>query len=259
MSRQLDAWRLISLVGNAPLNKRQAIPIMKMIPEEQHPDHAFDLIIADECHRGYTSKETALWRDVLEYFDSVKIGLTATPAPHAEKPLGRRFAADLGLKFDERVQISLRPRRAAAHVNIHRHDPIHPLRPGVAAIHATRAGARPHRDDPFGRRHLVVDAADLRGHLVGHGAGHDHAIRLPGQKPHHFGAEAGDVEAARRRRSISFFHFVCRPAGRPTSTPRESLRNSTAAGISRHLPRFCHRGHVCRRSRARFWGRALLS
>jgi len=47
------------------------------------PNHAFDLIIADECHRGYTSKETALWRDVLEYFDSVKIGLTATPAPHS--------------------------------------------------------------------------------------------------------------------------------------------------------------------------------
>ena len=26
------------------------------------PIHAFDLIIADECHRGYTSKDTAIWR-----------------------------------------------------------------------------------------------------------------------------------------------------------------------------------------------------
>jgi type I restriction enzyme R subunit len=47
------------------------------------PNHAFDLIIADECHRGYTASETAIWRDVIQYFDAVKIGLTATPAPHS--------------------------------------------------------------------------------------------------------------------------------------------------------------------------------
>jgi type I site-specific restriction endonuclease len=47
------------------------------------PIHAFDAIIADECHRGYTKKETAIWRSVLEYFDAIKIGLTATPASHS--------------------------------------------------------------------------------------------------------------------------------------------------------------------------------
>jgi type I restriction enzyme R subunit len=46
------------------------------------PVHAFELIIADECHRGYTAKETSVWRNVLEYFDAIKIGLTATPAAH---------------------------------------------------------------------------------------------------------------------------------------------------------------------------------
>jgi type I restriction enzyme R subunit len=46
------------------------------------PIHAFDLIIADECHRGYTATETGVWRDVLNHFDAVKIGLTATPAAH---------------------------------------------------------------------------------------------------------------------------------------------------------------------------------
>lgn len=46
------------------------------------PSHAFDLIIADECHRGYTSKETNVWRNVLNHFDAVKLGLTATPASH---------------------------------------------------------------------------------------------------------------------------------------------------------------------------------
>lgn len=46
------------------------------------PIHAFDVVIADECHRGYTAKDTAIWRQVLEYFDAVTIGLTATPAAH---------------------------------------------------------------------------------------------------------------------------------------------------------------------------------
>lgn len=46
------------------------------------PIHAFDVIIADECHRGYTSKDMNVWRNVLNHFDSIKIGLTATPAAH---------------------------------------------------------------------------------------------------------------------------------------------------------------------------------
>src|SRR3989339_446708 len=46
------------------------------------PIHALDVIIADECHRGYTKTETAIWRSVLEHFDAIKIGLTATPAVH---------------------------------------------------------------------------------------------------------------------------------------------------------------------------------
>ena len=46
------------------------------------PFHAFDSIIADECHRGYTSSEFAIWRQTIEHFDAVKIGLTATPAEH---------------------------------------------------------------------------------------------------------------------------------------------------------------------------------
>src|SRR3989449_9505222 len=46
------------------------------------PVHAFDVVIADECHRGYTSTEEGKWRQVLDHFDAVKIGLTATPAAH---------------------------------------------------------------------------------------------------------------------------------------------------------------------------------
>ncbi len=46
------------------------------------PIHAFDLVIADECHRGYSAKELSVWRRTLDHFDAVKVGLTATPAAH---------------------------------------------------------------------------------------------------------------------------------------------------------------------------------
>jgi type I restriction enzyme R subunit len=46
------------------------------------PIHAFDLIVADECHRGYSAKELSVWRNTLEHFDAIKVGLTATPAAH---------------------------------------------------------------------------------------------------------------------------------------------------------------------------------
>ena len=46
------------------------------------PIHAFDLVIADECHRGYTAQELSVWRNTLDHFDATTIGLTATPAAH---------------------------------------------------------------------------------------------------------------------------------------------------------------------------------
>ncbi len=52
------------------------------------PIHAFDLIIADECHRGYTAKEVSLWRSTLNHFDAIRIGLTATPAAHTVSLFG---------------------------------------------------------------------------------------------------------------------------------------------------------------------------
>ncbi|MBI4569526.1 MAG: DEAD/DEAH box helicase family protein [Planctomycetes bacterium] len=52
------------------------------------PIHAFDLVIADECHRGYTAREISVWRDTLNYFDGIRIGLTATPAVHTTAYFG---------------------------------------------------------------------------------------------------------------------------------------------------------------------------
>jgi len=64
----------------------------------------FDCIIIDEAHRGYTldqemtdgelaTRDAALYlssyRRVLDYFDAVKVGLTATPAQHTSEIFGR--------------------------------------------------------------------------------------------------------------------------------------------------------------------------
>ncbi len=46
------------------------------------PIHAFDIVIADECHRGYTAQEMSVWRETIDHFDAIRIGLTATPAAH---------------------------------------------------------------------------------------------------------------------------------------------------------------------------------
>ncbi len=64
----------------------------------------FDCIIVDEAHRGYTldqemtegelstraaSQYLSSYRRVLDYFDAVKIGLTATPAKHTTEIFGK--------------------------------------------------------------------------------------------------------------------------------------------------------------------------
>jgi type I restriction enzyme, R subunit len=46
------------------------------------PIHTFDVVIADECHRGYSAAEQSVWRSTLDHFDAITIGLTATPAAH---------------------------------------------------------------------------------------------------------------------------------------------------------------------------------
>ena len=42
---------------------------------KQYPPEIFDFVIVDECHRSIYN----LWKQVLDYFDSFLIGLTATP------------------------------------------------------------------------------------------------------------------------------------------------------------------------------------
>jgi len=51
---------------------RQSLPV---VYNKKLPPEFFDFIIIDECHRSIYN----LWRQVIEYFDSFLIGLTATP------------------------------------------------------------------------------------------------------------------------------------------------------------------------------------
>lgn len=68
------------------------------------PIDTYDCIIVDEAHRGYTldqdmtegemwlrdqSQYLSTYRRVLDYFDAIKIGLTATPAKHTTDIFGR--------------------------------------------------------------------------------------------------------------------------------------------------------------------------
>jgi type I restriction enzyme R subunit len=72
-------------------------------PAEVPPIDQYDLLLIDECHRGYTldremseqelefRSETdyiSKYRRVLEHFDAVKVGLTATPALHTSQIFG---------------------------------------------------------------------------------------------------------------------------------------------------------------------------
>jgi len=76
-----------------------------MTPEDaiKPPVDEYDCIVVDECHRGYLldkemSDEELSFRDqndyiskyrrVIEYFDAIKIGLTATPALHTTEIFG---------------------------------------------------------------------------------------------------------------------------------------------------------------------------
>lgn len=72
-------------------------------PEEVPPIDQYDLLLVDECHRGYLldremsdaelgfrdqTDYVSKYRRVLEHFDAVKVGLTATPALHTAQIFG---------------------------------------------------------------------------------------------------------------------------------------------------------------------------
>ena len=110
------------------------------------------------------------------------------------------FLADFVLQTHQPIQQRLGPGRAPRHVHIDRNDLIDALQHAVGRERTARIRAAAHRDHPLGLGHLVVEPAQNRSHLLGHGAGHDHQVRLPRRGAKHLGAEPRDVEARGRRR-----------------------------------------------------------
>lgn len=74
----------INLFGRDAVWRQEGDDIDPEAEKIDIPIHAFDVIVADECHRGYTTAELSLWRNTLDHFDAIKIGLTATPASHTK-------------------------------------------------------------------------------------------------------------------------------------------------------------------------------
>ena len=74
----------INLLGRSAAFGEEGDDIDEDAEELPIPIHAFDIIIADECHRGYTTAAQSIWRTVLDHFDAIKLGLTATPAAHTK-------------------------------------------------------------------------------------------------------------------------------------------------------------------------------
>jgi type I restriction enzyme R subunit len=85
----------VNLFGRAAVFSGEGDDIDDDVEHIKIPIHAFDVIIADECHRGYTTAEQSVWRGVLDHFDAIKIGLTATPAAHT-----RAYFSDVIYRYE---------------------------------------------------------------------------------------------------------------------------------------------------------------
>jgi type I restriction enzyme R subunit len=130
-------------------------------PRDVPPVDQYDLIIVDECHRGYLldremsdaelsfrSEEDYIskYRRVLEYFDAVKIGLTATPALHTVQIFGApiftysyREAVIDGFLVDHDPAIRIETELSSKGIHFARGDELKLLDPTTGHIDLTHA------------------------------------------------------------------------------------------------------------------------
>ena len=155
---------------------------------EAPPVDQYDLMVIDECHRGYLLdrelSDTELtfrnqddyiskYRRVLEYFDAVKIGLTATPALHTTEIFGEpifrysyREAVVDGYLIDHEPPIRIETALARAGIAFAKDEQLELLDTRSGEIDLAHA---PRRDSLRGRavqqegRHRVVQSGRGRG------------------------------------------------------------------------------------------------
>src|ERR1700744_2626130 len=128
-------------------------------------------------------------------------------------------AADFLLQQQHAIEQRFRRRRAAGHVDIDRHDTVAAThhRVGIVVIAAT-IGAGTHRDHVARLRHLVVDLAQRRRHLVGERACHDHHVGLARRGPR---CKAEALDVITRHRDL---HHPDRAAGETKRHPHQGAR-----------------------------------
>lgn len=78
--------------------------------EEERSSGEFDIIIADECHRGIYNKEEGYGK-VLDFFDGIEIGLTATPHEKTLKRYNHNhvFSYDYQNALDDKKVVPFSP------------------------------------------------------------------------------------------------------------------------------------------------------
>jgi len=123
---------------------------------EAPPVDQYDLLVIDECHRGYlldremSDAELSFrgqedyiskYRRVLEYFDAVKIGLTATPALHTSDIFGEpifrysyREAVVDGFLIDHEPPVRIETALARSGINFAKGDQVDYLAPASGEI-----------------------------------------------------------------------------------------------------------------------------
>lgn len=131
------------------------------VPEDVPPVDLYDLIVVDECHRGYTldrelgdaelgfrseADYVSKYRRVLEHFDAVKIGLTATPALHTTEIFGRpvftyglREAVIDGFLIDQEPPIRIETALSQAGIHFKQGEDLPLLDPLTQSIDLTTA------------------------------------------------------------------------------------------------------------------------
>ncbi|MBC8040085.1 MAG: type I restriction-modification system endonuclease [Opitutaceae bacterium] len=129
--------------------------------QEPFPVDTYDCIIIDECHRGYTldrelsddeigfldeNDYISKYRRVLEHFDAVRIGLTATPAIHTTEIFGKpvftysyRQAVIDGHLIDHEPPIRIITELAENGIHWNVGEPLHLLNPSTSTIDLTEA------------------------------------------------------------------------------------------------------------------------
>lgn len=144
------------------------------------------------------------------------VGCSVRSVPHSAGGVGHHLL----LQLENPVQQGLTGRRTARHVDIDWDDSVDTPDDGVGVVVvATTVGAGAHGDDPSRIGHLVIDDSQGRGHLVGHGTGHNDDVGLSRRgsendtqsvlvvswagRVHHFHSTTGEPERGGPERGLS--------------------------------------------------------